>query len=119
MFIRVIVHYILLDTLTERDLFALLQVLKPATPQWRTLGLALGFLYDQLTTIQQNPMLIPKGDSGYIAEMLNQWLKWAPPNHERPTVTALARALQNCGQEALAAELRTTFTQKKGMYIIA
>ena len=62
-------------------------------------------------------MLIPEGDSGYIRDMLNQWLKWAPPNHERPTVTALVTALQNCQEENLAVKLRAEFKQKKGMCI--
>ena len=107
-------HYILLDALTERDLFVLLQMLKPATPKWKTLGMALGFLYEELTVIEQKPMLIPEGGSGYICDMLNQWLKWAPPNHEWPTVTALATALQKCEEENLAAKLRANFIQEKG-----
>ena len=55
-----------------------------------------------------------EGDSGYIREMLNQWLKWVPPNHEQPTLTALETALQNCQQERLAETLRARFMQKKG-----
>jgi len=111
----VIVHFILLDTLTDKDLFVLLQILEPATPKWKTIGLALGFLYDQLTVIERKPMLIPEGDSGYIRDMLNQWLKWAPPNHEWPTVTALATALQSCQLENLAVNLRAKFIQEKGI----
>ena len=68
----VIVHFILLDTLTDKDLFFLLQKLEPATPKWKTMGLALGFLHNQLTVIEQKPMLIPEGD-GYIRDiMLNK-----------------------------------------------
>ena len=61
-------------------------------------------------------MLIPEGDPGYIRDMLNQWLKWAPPNHEWPTISALATALRNCEEENLAAKLRANFKQKKGTY---
>ena len=114
----VIVHFILLDTMTDKDLFVLLQILEPATPKWKTIGLALGFLYDQLTVIEQKPTLIPEGDSGYICDMLNQQLKWAPPKHDWPTVTALATALQNCQQESLAVNLRAKFIQEKGMCIL-
>jgi len=112
-------HYsfILLDTLTDKDLFVLLQILKPAAPKWKTIGLALGFLYDQLTVIERKPLLIPEGDSGYIRDMLNQWLKWAPPDHDWPTVTALATALQSCQLENLAANLREKFIQEKGMCV--
>ena len=72
-------------------------------------------LFDELTTIEQKPLLIPEGSTGYIIEMLNQWLKWAPPKHECPTLTALAIALQKSGQETIAATLREQFNQRKGI----
>ena len=85
---NVIVHFILVDTLTDKVYFYFLQKLEPATPKWKTIVLALGFQYDQLNVIERKPMLIPEGDSDYICDiMLNQWLKWAPPNHEWPTVS--------------------------------
>ena len=106
-------HDILLDTLTEQDLFIPLQIMEPATPKWKLIGLALGFLLDSLTVIQQKTMLIPEGDSGYTREMLNQWLKWAPPNHKWPTLSALETALHNCQEESLAATLRARFMRKR------
>jgi len=85
--------------------------MKPAAPEWEEIGLALGFLYDELTTIEQNPLLKPKGSTGYITEMLNQWLKWAPPKHEWPTLSALAVALQKTKYEHIAAKLSEHFSQ--------
>ena len=67
--------------LTAKDLEILLCILKPATSQWKTVGLALGFLDHELTIIEQTPLLIPEGLNGYFREMLGQWLRWAPPNH--------------------------------------
>ena len=84
------------------DLHFLTEKLKPAAPQWKTVGLTLGFPYDELTIIEHKPMLIPEGDSGYFREMLSQWLKWAPPNHRWPTVGNLADAVQGSGHEGLA-----------------
>lgn len=89
--------------------------MKPAEPKWKDIGLALGFLYDELTTIEQKPLLIPKGSTGYITEMLNQWLKWAPPKHKWPRLSALEAALQECECENLAAKLRKHFDQEKGI----
>ena len=107
----------MLDTLKEQDLHVLLSIIKPATSQWKQIGLALGFPYDELTTIEQKPLLIPEGNTGYITEMLNQWLKWAPPKHKYPTLTALAIALQKSGYENIAAELREQFSQQKGICV--
>ena len=101
--------------LTEKDLVILLETLKPATPQWKAIGLALGFLDYELTTIERTPLLIPEGLTGYFREMLSQWLKWAPPNHSWPTLEALALALHSCGHEGLGVHLIPMFLQKKGI----
>ena len=99
--------------LREEDLVLLLETLKPATPQWKTVGLALGFLDHELTTIECTPLLIPEGVTGYFREMLSQWLRWAPLNHPWPTLEGLALALQRSGHEGLAVQLRPMFLQKK------
>ena len=100
--------------LSEKDLHILTEILRPATPQWKRVGLALGFLDYELTTIQQKPLLIPEGSPGYFREMLSQWLKWAPPNHPSPTIENLAPALQSSEHEDLAVKLRPEYFQRKG-----
>ena len=108
--------YVIIDGgLTEEDLAILLGTLKPATPHWKTVGLALGFLDHVLTTIECTPLLIPEGSTGYFREMLSQWLRWAPPTHSWPTLKALELALQKSGHERLAVKLRQKFLQKKGI----
>ena len=99
-------------TLEERDLIILLDLLRSAAPQWKTLGLALGFLNYELITIEQNPALILECPPGHFREMLSQWLKWAPPNHSWPTLEALQPALQRCGHENLAVNLIPEFIQR-------
>ena len=88
--------------LTGQNLHFLTEILKPAAPQWKAVGLALGFLDHELTTIEHKPMLIPEGDTGYFREMLSQWLKWAPPIHLWPTVENLTVAVRSSGHEGLA-----------------
>ena len=100
--------------LSEKDLHILNEILRPATPQWKRVGLALGFLDYELTTIELKPLLIPEGSPGYFWEMLSQWLKWAPPNHPSPTIENLASALQSSEHEDLAIMLRTEYFQRKG-----
>ena len=99
--------------LREEDLVILLDTLKPATPQWKTVGLVLGFLDHELTIMERTPLLIPEGLTGYFREMLSQWLRWDPSNHPQPTLEALALALQSCGHEGLAVQLRPIFLQEK------
>ena len=90
--------------------------MRPAAPQWQMIGGALGFLDSDLTIIQNSPMLIPEGPTGYFRQMLSQWLKWAPPNHRWPTLEALETALRSSGHEKLAFQLRSLFFLKqKGM----
>ena len=101
-------------TLTEKDLYQLTDTLRAAAPQWRVIGGTLGILDSDLSNIQHNLGLLLEGPPGYFREMLTQWLKWAPPNHPVPTVETLALALQKNGHEALAADLRSLFLQKKG-----
>ena len=118
-FLLWISHLILLSchsgssvTLKESDLIILLDLLRSAAPQWRTVGLALGFQDFELTTIEQKPSLISEGPPGYFREMLSQWLKWAPPKHSWPTLEALQHALQSYGHESLAVNLIPEFIQR-------
>ena len=103
-----------LGVLTAQDLYILTSIMKPAAPQWQAIGGTLGFLYSDLTIIQQSPLLIPEGSTGYMRQMLSQWLNWAPPNHPWPTLEALEAALRRSGQESLAFQLRSLFLQQKG-----
>ena len=101
-------------TLSEQDLYILTEIMRPATPQWRTIGGSLGFLDSDLSIIQHSPLLIPEGTPGYFREMLSQWLKWAPPNHPQPTLKALSDALQSSGHERVAVNLALSYAQRKG-----
>ena len=105
-------------TFTGQDLYILTEILRPATPQWRTVGLALGFVDYELATIEHTPPLIPEGPPGFFREMLSKWLKWAPPNHTSPTLENLVPALQSCGHEDLAVNLRTTLLQRQGRRVL-
>ena len=97
-----------------KDLHTLTSILKAAAPQWKTIGGALGFENYNLTIIQRRPLLIPEGVTGYFREMLSQWLKWAPPNNDWPTITALEGAVRDSGHESLAYNFREQFLLKKG-----
>ena len=101
----------ILDILKDQDLHVLYTIMKPAEPKWKEIGLALGFLYDELTTIEQKPLLIPKGSTGYITEMLNQWLKWAPPKHKWPRLSALGTELIHTCYYTL--RMKSKFVEKR------
>ena len=100
--------------LCGRDLYILTEILRPASPQWRTIGGSLGILNSDLNIIQHTPLLIAEGLPGYFREMLSQWLKWAPPNHPQPTLEALEVAIHRSSHEELAVNLKSMFLQKKG-----
>ena len=92
--------------LSVRDLFHLTKILRPATPKWKEIGGALKFQNDDLEIIETRPTLIVVGVTGYFREMLNTWLKWAPPTHSWPTIQTLIHAVRSSGEENLAVELQ-------------
>ena len=106
--------------LTTKDLQTLLTVLHGATTQWELIGLALGFDPEDLKIIEQMPTLIPKGPVAYLKEMLHQWLKWCPPNHDRPTISSLCKALRSptVGNECLANTLKDEIKALRGITVI-
>ena len=52
--------------------------LTPYAVHWKDIGTALGFLPNELSMIQSNPMLMMQGATGYLGEMLTKWLQRAP-----------------------------------------
>ena len=109
-----------IDLLSTKDLRTLLSVLHGVTTQWEFIGLALGFDPEDLKIIEQTPTLIPKGPVAYLKEMLHQWLKWCPPNHDRPTISFLCEALRNpiVGNEHLANTLKDQLKAIRGITVL-
>ena len=100
--------------LSGQDLHILTEILRPAVPQWRTIGGSLGILDSDLNIIQNSPLLIPEGLPGYFRDMLSQWLKMGSLYHSWPNLKVLAVALQRSGHEGLAVSLKPLFLQRKG-----
>eukprot|EP00731_Ephydatia_muelleri_P009636 Em0005g222a len=71
--------------------------------RWRDIGRNLGFTHSELSAI------VPKGGltgpQHYFEEMLDQWLKWAPPNKKYPCTEDLVAALRQVGEHNLALKL--------------
>ena len=106
------IFLVLPGDLTERDLHIITEILRPAAPQWRSIGGSLGILNSELDIIQHSPVLIVEGSVGYFREMLSQWLKSAPPNHPWPTILGLLVALHSSGHEKLAVNFLPQFIQR-------
>ena len=103
--------------LREKHLVILLETLKPATPHWKTVGLALGFLDHELTIIECKPLLIPEGVTGYFRDMLSQWLRCMPSIHSCPTLETLVAVLRNAGEEKTAKILQEKYQLKSSKCI--
>ena len=103
------------DTIVvERDLLNLLTIVGGAATQWKTVGTLLGLLNSELATIEQKPLLISEGSTGYFREMLSQWLKQGPPTHDWPSIGSLVSALRNAGEERMAHDLQEKYSLKSG-----
>ena len=85
--------------------------------KWELIGIALGFDPEDLKIIEQTPTLISQGPVTYFKEMLLQWLKWAPPNHNLPTISSLCSALRspNVGNEKIAKDLKEAIITQRGI----
>ena len=98
----------------EQDLFNLLTIIDGAAPKWKTVGIFLGILNSELATIEQKPLLISEGSTGYFREMLSQWLEHGPPKHDWPSIESLVSALRNVGEERAARDLQEKYLLKSG-----
>ena len=94
------------------DLHGLLTLLAHAATKWRFIGLALCFSDPHLETIAQKLTFVVGGPLECFRDMLSQWLRWGPPDHDQPTVNALSTALRapTVQEMKLANELQQTFT---------
>ena len=76
---------------------------EPAYLRWRDIGRNLGFTHNELSAI------VPKGGltspQHYFEEMLNEWLKWAPPHKKYPCTEDFVAALRQVGEHNLALQL--------------
>ena len=89
--------------LSRKDHQWLCEAVSEAAANWRDVGKALEFSFDELTAIAYERSL--KTDEHYMDELLSRWLKWAPPKHPLPCVEELATALRSVGEERTAYNL--------------
>ena len=94
------------------DLHGLLTLLAHAATKWRFIGLALCFSDPHLDIIAHKLTNVVGGPLECFRDMLSQWLRWGPPDHDQPTVNALATALRapTVQEKRLANELQQSFT---------
>jgi len=105
------------NVLKVEDLEILLELCMGIVSKWKDLGSCLGFSPSHLTIIECNPKL--ERPHGYLKEVFNQWLKWAPPSHHYPTSEKLALALNQIDEKKIALDLRDrVMQQKKGKFLL-
>lgn len=106
----IVPYYNNIGRLTERDLYHLTKILRPAAPKWKEIGGKLKIETSELDIIAHQPTLIVEGVPGYFREMLSRWLSWAPPNHSWPTIHNLIHAVRKSGFEDLAVKLQGEYS---------
>ena len=92
--------------LSRKDHQWLCEAVSEAAANWRALGRKLGFTYDELEDVVGHPGI--HCDKDYMQELLNRWLKWAPPKHILPCLKDLATTLCSIGEERTAYDLMQT-----------
>lgn len=96
------------NILSERDLQLLLGFVGGAAAKWRQIGVALKFSKNVLDAIAATPGNVSPIEC--FTDLLNRWLKWAPPKHDLPSLQTLAEALRDdtVGEEKIAYDMTQT-----------
>jgi len=104
-----------------QDLPFLMEQLRPLSNSWKFLGLLLRLTVGELNEIESMPMLIPGGPAVFLEEMLNRWLKQAPPFHPFPiNPHEVCDALRSCtvGECRVAYDLQQQYwAQRTGLSV--
>ena len=90
--------------LSDRDLERLSKAVRKASHAWKDIGERLGFQHNELDAITRKNGCTE--EHHYVKELLNRWLKWAPPNHDLPTEMQLVECLQKAGEERVAYDMQ-------------
>ena len=104
--------------LTQKDIVHLMELLQSHSYQWKLIGLSLGFLDPELTTISSMLRLLVGAPTSYLQELLSQWVQWPTFSHPTlPTLEALCAALQRSlvGLSSLADKVNKEMRQRRGM----
>lgn len=90
----------------------LFRLLSKHSSKWRLIGCYLGFLPEELNIIGAKPHLYHEGPTGFMYEMLSEWLEWTPGDQrgstQYATLEALNMTISDAGLGATAAELITS-----------
>ena len=104
--------------LTQKDLVNVLKLLQSHSYQWKLIGLSLGFIDPELTTISNMHRLFMGAPTSYLQELLSQWVQWPTASHPtKPTLEALCAALRSSlvGLGSLADKVNEEMRQNTGM----
>ena len=105
--------------LTQKDIVHLMELLQSHSYQWKMIGLSLGFLDPELTTILSMLRLLVGAPTSYLQELLSQWVQWPTASHPTsPTLESLCAALGSSlvGLGSLADKVNEEMRQSKGIY---
>ena len=100
--------------LSEKDLVHLMRLLQSYSYKWNLIGLSLGFIQPELTTISRMLALLTGAPVSYLQELLSQWVQWPTADHpSHPTLGALCTALHSSlvGLGSLAEEVEKEMKQ--------
>ena len=103
--------------LNEKDVAKLMKLLCKFSYMWDSIGVMLGFLPTEITTIRSMPLLLPSAPTSYLLELLTQWVQWPTESHPSvPTLRTLCDSLKSSpvGLCSLAEEVEEEMKQATG-----
>ena len=107
-------------TFVEGDISVLVELLIRQAYKWDLIGTALGFLPQDIRTIQYNNASKPDTADRNLLDMISRWVQMESRNTKPPTVNNLKQALasQTVGLGALANHIKSYFTLRNRELII-
>ena len=95
--------------LSERDFNRILEILGPHSSKWKPIGQGLNFTAAELSNIEATPALFHGAPASYLAQLLADWLQWAPEDargsRDYATMQSLSTAVSKAGLGVLAEQL--------------
>ena len=87
-------------TLTCQHHAILLKQLTKHSANWRSIGMELGFLPNELDNIKAIPLLLDGAPTTWLRQLLIEWLEWAPGDGRGSTSFATLGGLKNALMKA-------------------
>ena len=100
--------------LSEGDFTGIMDILRPHSFKWKSIGQGLGFTSPELSTIEATPSLFTGAPASFLSALLGGWMQWAPGDargsKDYATLQSLHTAVSKAGLGVVAEQLLSLYS---------